>query len=140
MNYLQAIAQSLDNHDIPTATFAQMHRDLKTLVKNMSGTKMEPTLTNLMRQNLPYENPSFGQTVNIFRQKLVMGTIRSIKSCPGAIGLQKRMDFNPYTSFVTEIFCQDTVFLNIYMSKQNNKTGSTLISTCMEYHICESCL
>ena len=52
--------------------------------------------------------------------------------------LQKRMDFNPYTSFVTEIFCQDTVFLNIYMSKQNNKNSSTLISTCMEYHICES--
>ena len=52
--------------------------------------------------------------------------------------LQKWIDFSPYTSFVTIIFCQDMLFLNIYMSKETNKTSSTLISTCMEYHICES--
>ena len=110
INYLQTIAESLDNQDIPPEIFTQLYSDLNEIIKgelplqSPKEKRMQSTLYSLVRQESPFENPSFYQTVDLFRQKLVMGTLLSIKNCPGAMGLQKMTDFGPDIDGVIAMF------------------------------------
>eukprot|EP00551_Chaetoceros_affinis_P015986 CAMPEP_0203695388 /NCGR_PEP_ID=MMETSP0091-20130426/6859_1 /ASSEMBLY_ACC=CAM_ASM_001089 /TAXON_ID=426623 /ORGANISM="Chaetoceros affinis, Strain CCMP159" /LENGTH=321 /DNA_ID=CAMNT_0050566933 /DNA_START=21 /DNA_END=986 /DNA_ORIENTATION=- len=114
INYLQSIAHSLNNRDIPSKIFAQMYVDLNKVIKSefplqspkLEGKekRMQSTLYSLVRLESPFENRSFDETVELYRQKLVMGTLLPIKSCPGAIGLQEKAGYGSNSEDVIVMF------------------------------------